>query len=256
MICNTPNGAIFYNHYTTSSKHDPTVVYLHGLGGDCRVWDFMINDTLLKGYNFLALDLPGHGLSYRPDIDFNFIHFFTAIDKVLDDLNIRNYDIVGHCLGGIIALRYVSDWQKRPSKIILLNSSNNISFLVGFLAKTIEITNIFPDIYIKQHINHTKYIGTGDFNLKRLFSDISHVGLRSYLRLLASISYIFTNTKLSNVKIPTLIISGSKDKIFSCKHQKLLYQNLANSQLKFINTNHISILNAPKQVNMLIRQFL
>jgi len=256
MIWNTSNGPIYYEHYTTQIKDAPTAVYLHGLGGDCRAWDFMKSPTLNTGYNFLTLDLPGHGLSYRPDNNFNFTQFFTAIDTLLNKQEIKRYILVGHCLGGIVALHYVYSAKTKPESMILLNSSDSISSLVKILAKIKIVTNIIPDFRYKNHIKHFKYISTGDLNIKRLFSDVSHVGLRSYLRLLASLTYVFSTHDLSIIKIPTLVIGGKYDKIFPLDNQKYIYDKLGKASLKIIDTNHVSVLNAQDKVCKIILNWL
>jgi len=187
MFVVTPKGQVYFDYYTTNPVSKRTAVYIHGLGGDCKAWEFMKQSTLDAGYNFLAIDIPGHGESYRPDINFSFQEFIDNVEKIMKDVGINSPLLVGHCLGGLIALEYAIDRKKEIRGLILINSSYRATTVIKLSRFLKSLARLLPTKHKKGYIDHNLYIGTGDINLKRFISDISHVGLQSYLLMLISL---------------------------------------------------------------------
>lgn len=98
------------------------VVFLHGFLESISMW----SDLELHELNFQAIlvDLPGHGASKNednstvPSIDFMAIEVL----KLIDYLNLKTIDVVGHSMGGYVALT-IKQINKNCNKIVLLNSN-------------------------------------------------------------------------------------------------------------------------------------
>lgn len=103
----------------TSSK---TVVFLHGFLESLKMWD----DFSFQDFNFnsLLIDLPGHGESINDDDGEPSIDFFSnKINQLINTLGISEVSIVGHSMGGYVALNYKDIYPSKVSKIVLLNSN-------------------------------------------------------------------------------------------------------------------------------------
>lgn len=85
------------------------VVLLHGLSDSCRTWN-RIAPALARRRRVLALDLPGHGRSARPDAPYDAGYYARTVAAWLeslrrDDPSLDGFDVVGHSLGGGVAQR-------------------------------------------------------------------------------------------------------------------------------------------------------
>ena len=94
------NGLRF--HYLEwGERNRPTLLMLHGICQQCHSWDF-ISLALAHKYHVIALDARGHGdTQWPPDADYSLdAHQCKTLDGVADALELRNFIVVGHSMGG------------------------------------------------------------------------------------------------------------------------------------------------------------
>jgi pimeloyl-ACP methyl ester carboxylesterase len=99
-------------HVERGGAGDPVLVLLHGLGATAAVWTGLVE--LLPAHwpgSWLTVDLPGHGRS-DPLPRYSFGSMATAIAGTLDPA--RRHVILGHSLGGVVALTLASGWFGVP----------------------------------------------------------------------------------------------------------------------------------------------
>jgi pimeloyl-ACP methyl ester carboxylesterase len=91
----------------------PAVVFLHGLGGFAESWRPTMA-ALAGRHTVLALDLPGFGRSAKPHGRYDLEFFAAAVDGFLDALGIPPATLVGHSLGGAVAVAFA---LRRPARV-------------------------------------------------------------------------------------------------------------------------------------------
>src|SRR5687768_2559921 len=92
----------------------PAVLLVHGWPTSAHLWRNVM-PAIAQRHRVIAIDLPGFGASDKPtDVRYNFDFFTGAIDALLAELHIERAAIVGHDLGGPIALRWALD---RPDRV-------------------------------------------------------------------------------------------------------------------------------------------
>ena len=98
------------------------IVFLHGMGMSASTWD-AVAERLADRHTALAVDLPGHGSSPCPDDDDAFTRdaALADLDDVLSSLNELPV-IVGHSLGGYLALAHAATRPDASLGIIVLNT--------------------------------------------------------------------------------------------------------------------------------------
>ena len=89
-------------HWSERGEGRPLVL-LHGLADSQHTWA-AVATTLAKKYRVLCLDLPGCGLSGRPDVSYGIDWQALMVLGWLDQIGIRSFDVVGHSYGGGVAL--------------------------------------------------------------------------------------------------------------------------------------------------------
>lgn len=98
------------------------VVFLHGFLESISMWDTLKLETL--PFQSILIDLPGHGKSAlmdnadSPSIDF----IAEQVEKVIRNLKIQRYHVVGHSMGGYVAL-ILKEKDPKCDKVVLLNSN-------------------------------------------------------------------------------------------------------------------------------------
>lgn len=101
-----------------------TLVFIHGSGpGASGYSNFQGNYPWFneRGYRTLVPDLPGYGLSSKPeDEDYVLDFFVSALHQFLQALDVHRCVLVGNSLGGAIALKYALDFPEAVCKLILM----------------------------------------------------------------------------------------------------------------------------------------
>lgn len=96
----------------------PPVLLLHGLSDSHLTWS-RIAPELACDRRVLVLDLPGHGFSERPDAAYELHWYARVVAAWIESLGIRNLDVVGHSLGGGIALMLLLHCRPRIRRVVL-----------------------------------------------------------------------------------------------------------------------------------------
>jgi pimeloyl-ACP methyl ester carboxylesterase len=106
--------------YTTTGSGEPLLL-VHGLGGNRRTWDRVIG-ALAARHTVIALDLPGHGESDAPAGDYSIGAHASALRDLLVALGHRSATIVGHSLGGGVAMQFAYQFPDRTDRLVLISS--------------------------------------------------------------------------------------------------------------------------------------
>lgn len=101
-IININGTEINYNYI---KKEKPTIIFIHGLACDSSYWNSYFK-ILSKEYSVLAFDLLGHGKSSKPKDKslYTIENLFKILKELIKILKINEYYLIGHSLGGLIAL--------------------------------------------------------------------------------------------------------------------------------------------------------
>jgi pimeloyl-ACP methyl ester carboxylesterase len=99
---------------------DPLLL-IHGLGGTRRSWRFII-DSIALTHTVIAPDLPGHGESDAPNGDYSLGAHAATLRDLLIALGFGSASIVGHSLGGGIAMQFAYQFPERTNRLLLFNS--------------------------------------------------------------------------------------------------------------------------------------
>ena len=97
----------------------PAQMLLHGLGCDHTTWEPVLR-SLAKKYTVIAPDLLGHGLSAKPRADYSIGGYANGMRDLLTVLNVDKVTVVGHSLGGGIAMQFAYQFPERTERMILV----------------------------------------------------------------------------------------------------------------------------------------
>jgi pimeloyl-ACP methyl ester carboxylesterase len=97
----------------------PALLLLHGLGCDHTTWEPVIR-SLAKKYTVIAPDLLGHGASAKPRADYSVGGYANGMRDLLTVLNVDKVTVVGHSLGGGVAMQFAYQFPERTERMILV----------------------------------------------------------------------------------------------------------------------------------------
>ena len=122
--------------YAGAGQDGDVILLVHGYGGDRNSWLFL-QDPLAAKYRVYALDLPGHGTSAKDVGDGTLSGLADAVTGVLDALGADRAHLVGHSMGGAVALVAAARAPSRIASITLIAPSGfgpeiNAGYLRGF----------------------------------------------------------------------------------------------------------------------------
>jgi len=103
-------------HYVSEGKGADAIVLVHGWTCNLGHWRDQI-PALSKRARVIALDLPGHGRSDKPQIKYDMDLFAAAIDAVMKDANVERAVLVGHSMGTPVIRQF---YRKYPQKTLAL----------------------------------------------------------------------------------------------------------------------------------------
>ena len=97
------------------------LLLLHGMAGSSETWRAVI-PQLSRRYRVVAPDLIGHGQSAKPRGDYSLGAFAVWLRDLLDELGVTRATIVGHSLGGGVAMQFVYQHPDYCQRLILISS--------------------------------------------------------------------------------------------------------------------------------------
>ncbi|HKP84657.1 MAG TPA: alpha/beta hydrolase [Blastocatellia bacterium] len=103
-------------HYKSLGKGDQALVFVHGWTCNMNFWDSQV-PAFADKTRVIAIDLPGHGQSDKPQASYTMDFFARAIDAVLRDAKVEKAALVGHSMGTPVIRQF---YRKYPQKTLAL----------------------------------------------------------------------------------------------------------------------------------------
>lgn len=100
----------------------PPLILIHGLGASVVTWRGNLG-PLSKAFRVYALDLPGHGDSEKPDIDYAADRMVRFMVSFMEELGLERPAIIGSSVGGALGLMMALDHPELVSKLVLVDSA-------------------------------------------------------------------------------------------------------------------------------------
>ena len=99
----------------------PPLLLLHGIGNNAQTWAGVL-DRLAETHTVIAPDLLGHGSSDKPRGDYSIAGHANGVRDLLSVLDIEQVTVVGHSLGGGIALQFAYQFPEQVERLVLVGS--------------------------------------------------------------------------------------------------------------------------------------
>jgi pimeloyl-ACP methyl ester carboxylesterase len=107
-------------HYFSEGKGKNAIVLVHGWAGDLTLWRDQTAE-LSKRARVIAVDLPGHGMSDKPEVKYDMDLFAAAIDAVLKDAGVERAVLVGHSMGTPVVRQFYRKYPQKTLAIVIVD---------------------------------------------------------------------------------------------------------------------------------------
>ena len=208
--------------YADRGFGDSVVLLLHGFGGDLDNWMFNL-DSLAEKHRVLALDLPGHGQSVKTNVDPSLYGMATFVSKFLDVLSVSSVHVVGHSMGGAIAMQLASDSPETVKSLGLICSAGlgpdiNSDYLRGFVEAQSqqELKLVLQQLFADESLVNLQLVNDL-LNYKRIDGVEATLNALSET-LISAGEHTFLTDNIVASGIPVLVIWGKQDRIIPVSH--------------------------------------
>ena len=195
----------------------PPLVFLHGIGGAARAWRGQI-DAFGDRYRAMAWDMPGYGGSARlPAV--SIATLADALQDFLGDVGATKPILVGHSIGGMIVQQWLTKHADFAAAVVLAQTSpafgkadgdwqkEFIGARLGPLDRGETMASLAPTL-VKELVGDDP-----DVRGMEIARDcMAAVPEASYRASMLALLGFDQRSALKNIAVPTLVLSGSKDK--------------------------------------------
>jgi pimeloyl-ACP methyl ester carboxylesterase len=110
-----------YRRAFVRAGRGPPMLLLHGIGNSAQTWAGVL-DRLAAHHTVIAPDLLGHGSSDKPRADYSIAAYANGMRDLLTVLDVERATVVGHSLGGGIAMQFAYQFPERVERLVLVGS--------------------------------------------------------------------------------------------------------------------------------------
>jgi pimeloyl-ACP methyl ester carboxylesterase len=254
----------------------PVIVMIHGIAGSSGTW-VPVMPLLAEQYTVIAPDLLGHGESAKPRGDYSLGAYASGIRDLLGVLGHERATIVGHSLGGGVAMQFAYQFPQMAERLVLV-ASGGLGKEVSPLLRALALPGteyLLPIVLARPFHDAAGAVGgvLGRFGL-RVDPFLSEVWA-AWTRLTdasAQRAFIHTIRAVIDVagqrvsardrlyltdEMPTLIIWGEEDAVIPASHGRIAHELMPGSRLEIVpNAGHFLPLERPELLDRILRDFL
>ena len=249
--------------YTGGRAFDPKlppIVFIHGAAFDHSVWQWQSRYLAHHGYSVLAVDLPGHGRSpgaVRATIE----EWAQWVAAFLDAASLANVSLVGHSMGSLIALETALKHGERLAKLALVGTASPMPVGDAFLAAALERSPVALDMEAvwghsrQAQLMQSPVPGTTLLGASRSLNERSKPGAL-HAALQACNAYRPSIDAVRALRVPTLVLAGTRDQMTPFKAGKALAAEIPGAKLVSLDAGHSMMSEAPRELLQALRDFL
>jgi pimeloyl-ACP methyl ester carboxylesterase len=246
-------------HFEIVGRRGQPTLFLHSWLGSWRYW-LPIMDIISDRYRAYALDLWGFGESDRRESAFSLAEYVDMLYGFLDSMGLARVNLVGHGLGGMIAIRAASEQPERFTRLLTVGTPIQGASLQrvvqpGALSRLLgrtTPTNVWVKLARQNISGHHPREITDD-----LVKDTESLSETLVQRVLASILSTDLSPDLQKLQVPLLAVFGEKDTIVGLDQANLFHDDHSHlQQVIKMRASHFPFLDQPTVFGRLLTDFL
>ncbi len=237
------------------------MVFIHGVGLNADAWEPQIG-AFSKMHRVIAIDLPGHGSSKLPEVTITLDDYVKQLTQLLDDLGVAAANIVGHSMGGLVAIGFALAHPSRCLRLAVLNSvyQRSDAQRTAVMARAQEILSSKSVGDIEQPLE--RWFGSRDQqsalanDVRKWLRSVSPDGYAAAYRVFAGSDTAFAG-KLGTLSMPALFATGSLDPNSSPTMSQMMVGQMPRAKVTIIDgARHMMNLTHASETNSALQELL
>ncbi|MCV7196964.1 alpha/beta fold hydrolase [Mycobacterium angelicum] len=256
----------------------PAILLIHGIGDNSTTWN-VIHAKLAQRFTVIAPDLLGHGKSDKPRADYSVAAYANGMRDLLSVLDIERVTVVGHSLGGGVAMQFAYQFPQLVERLVLVGAGGvtkdvNVVFRLASLPMGSEalallrLPLVLPAVQLAGRIAGRAIGSTGlgrDLpNVLRILDDLPEPTasaafsrtLRAVVDWRGQIVTMLDRCYLTEA-IPVQIIWGDCDVVVPVRHAEMAHAAMPGSRLEiFERSGHFPFHDDPARFIDVVQRFI
>jgi pimeloyl-ACP methyl ester carboxylesterase len=262
--------------YRTAGDGDEVVLLIHGIVGCAAQWDQVV-PLLADRYTVIAPDLLGHGQSDKPRGDYSLGAYAASVRDLLVALGHRRATVVGHSLGGGVAMQFSYEYPPFAERLVLVSSGGLGPEVHPILrAATLPGSELVLPVIAHRRLHGVAGVlggALGRLGL-RLGGDLAEMarGYGSLADAGARMAFVHTLRAVLDLQgqrvsatdrlylaalMPSLVIWGDRDPLIPVEHAQVAHRALPHNRLEiFEGAGHFPQLHDPMRFAYTLIEFM
>jgi pimeloyl-ACP methyl ester carboxylesterase len=254
----------------------PVIVLIHGITGSSETWADVM-EPLAENFTVVAPDLLGHGQSAKPRGDYSLGAYASGVRDLLGALGHDRGTIVGHSLGGGVAMQMAYQFPERCERLVLV-SSGGLGREVNAMLRAATLPGselVLPLLASQRLLNVSSAVGSflGKLGMRagpdleeiwRGFSSLNDAGARAaFIHTLRGIvdpggQRVNASDRLYLAqRVPTMLLWGERDPIIPVSHGRAAQKLIPGSRLEtFPGAGHFPHRTDPRMFVKRLTEFM
>lgn len=225
------------------------VVFIHGWPLNHKSFESQMNELPKHGYRFIGIDLRGYGKSDKPWSGYDYDTMAADVNAVVEQLDLKDFFLVGFSMGGPIAIRYMSKYKDQGVKKLLLlapaaplftqRDDFSIGMEPGGVDEIIEQIQTDRPAFLAE-FTKMFFAKEKSEEFERWFQSIAlEAGSHSTIHSAIALRDEDLRNELEAISVPTVIFHGVNDEICPIELGEELQRKIPTSELvQFDNSGH------------------
>ena len=248
-------------HYETYGQGQP-VILLHGWLGSWGYWlDTM--ERLGAGYRLYALDFWGFGDSGKRRKRYLISDFVDLVDQFMDRLGISQAPVVGHSMGGTVALSLALSRPQRVCKVAVVGSPvvgtslNLLLHLAGYPWIAYLVWNMPVALRWGIRVASPKITRECRKWYGMQIEDLSRTTLEAFFSSIASLRRVDLRANLPVLRLPVMSVHGVDDNVVNPDQAALIGRYVRGARIEMmLHSRHFPMFDEPESFNQRLHSFL
>lgn len=257
------NGVNIY--YECNGEGEESVAFLNGIAMQTALWGVQ-KKYFEEDYQVLLHDFRGQGQSSLKQVDFTFEQHADDFYHLLEELGIDKIHVVGVSYGAEVAMQFALQYPQKVSSLVLGTAVSEIRPLlkakIESWIRAAETYNgkLFFKVMAPYVYSNNFYEENGEW-LQNRADQFAKIVTKDWLDAFIALSENFLTlditNELSNIKVPTLVVSGEEDILKPSYYGRIIKNEIPNSEFEIINNAaHGLFAEKAQEFNQLIEDFI
>ena len=256
----------------------PAILLIHGIGDNSTTWS-SVQSTLAQRFTVIAPDLLGHGKSDKPRADYSVAAYANGMRDLLSVLDIERVTVVGHSLGGGVAMQFAYQFPQLVDRLILIGAGGvtkdvNFALRIASLplgSEALALLRLPLLLSALQAAGRIAGVAIGSTGLGRDLPEMLRIledlpeptassafarTLRAVVDWRGQVVTMLDRCYLTE-SVPVQLIWGSRDSVIPVSHARLAHAAMPGSQLEiFEGSGHFPFHDDPDRFVEIVEQFI